>query len=68
WERIMREGAGVPVIAEAIFDVINLNRPPESLLNDSAFVAAVNEIMQRPPRPATPDQDITPYPSATIVN
>ncbi|MGH7779907.1 MAG: FAD-dependent oxidoreductase [Candidatus Binataceae bacterium] len=68
WERIMREGAGVPVIAEAIFDVINLNRPPESLLKDSAFVAAVTEIMQRPPRPPTPDRDITPYPPATIVN
>ena len=35
WERIMREGGGVPVIAEAIFNVINLNRPPESLVNDS---------------------------------
>ncbi|HVA76657.1 MAG TPA: hypothetical protein VNF27_02115 [Candidatus Binataceae bacterium] len=68
WERIMREGAGVPVIAEAIFDVINLNRPPESLVNDTEFVAAVTEILQRPPRPAAPDQDLAPYPPATIVD
>lgn len=68
WERIMREGAGVPVIAEAIFDVINLNRPPESLVNDPEFVAAVSEVMARPPRPATPDQDIAPYPPATVAN
>jgi 2-polyprenyl-6-methoxyphenol hydroxylase-like FAD-dependent oxidoreductase len=68
WERIMREGAGVPVIAEAIFDVINLNRPPETLVDDKAFVAAVTEIMQRPPRPPAPDQDLAPYPPAAIVN
>jgi len=68
WERIMREGAGVPVIAEAIFDVINLNRPPESLTGDSEFVAAVSEVMARPARPATPDLDIAPYPPANIAN
>ena len=64
----MREGGGVPVIAEAIFDVINLNRPPESLVNDAEFVAAVSEVMARPPRPATADQDIAPYPPATVAN
>ncbi len=49
WERILREGGGVPVIAEALFNVINLNRPAESLMGDAEFLAAVNEIMQRPP-------------------
>ncbi len=68
WERIMREGAGIPAIADALFDVINLNRPPETLATDAAFLAAVNEIMQRPPRPPVDDKDIPPYPPATIVN
>ena len=35
WERVLREGAGVPVIAEALFNVINLNRPAQSLGTDS---------------------------------
>ncbi len=68
WERIMREGAGVPAIAEAIFDVINLNRPPESLMQDKAFLAAATEILQRPPRPIPAASDIPPYPPDQIAN
>ncbi len=65
-ERIMREGMDDPVIAEAIFNVLNLNRPPESLATDEAFLAAVNALMQRPPRPAPDSDDIPPYPPAAI--
>ncbi len=68
WERIMREGAGVPAVADALFDVINLNRPPESLASDAVFLAAVNEVTQRPPRPPVDDKDLAPYPPAAIVN
>jgi hypothetical protein len=68
WERVLREGAGVPVIAEALFNVINLNRPPESLMKDSEFLAAVNEIMQRPPKPSIEAEDLSPYPPAAIAN
>ena len=68
WERIMREGGGVPVIAEALFNVINLNRPPESLMTDTEFLAAVNEIMQRPPRPPLDPEQVPPYPPAEIAN
>ncbi|HLI81657.1 MAG TPA: FAD-dependent oxidoreductase [Candidatus Binataceae bacterium] len=68
WERVLREGAGVPVIAEALFNVINLNRPPESLMTDSEFLAAVNEIMQRPPKPPIDAAQVTPYPPAEIAN
>jgi hypothetical protein len=68
WERVLREGAGVPVIAEALFNVINLNRPPESLMADSEFLAAVNEIMQRPPKPSIDEADLPPYPPAAIAN
>jgi 2-polyprenyl-6-methoxyphenol hydroxylase-like FAD-dependent oxidoreductase len=68
WERILREGAGVPVIAEALFDVINLNRPPESLATDSEFLAAVNEIMQRPARPLLEADQVPPYPPAAIAD
>jgi 2-polyprenyl-6-methoxyphenol hydroxylase-like FAD-dependent oxidoreductase len=67
WERILREGSGVPVIAEALFNVINLNRPAESLMTDSEFLAAVNEIMQRPPKPPIEAEQVTPYPPAEIV-
>jgi hypothetical protein len=68
WERVLREGASVPVIAEALFNVINLNRPPESLMADSEFLAAVNEIMQRPPKPSIEAADLPPYPPAAIAN
>src|SRR5580658_120759 len=68
WERIMREGGGVPVIAEALFNVINLNRPPESLMTDTEFLAAVNEIMQRPPKPPLYPEQVPPYPPAEIAN
>ena len=68
WERIMREGAGVPVIAEALFNVINLNRPPDSLRTDSEFLAAVNEIMQRPPKPPIEADQVPPYPPAAIAD
>jgi len=68
WERVLREGAGVPVIAEALFNVINLNRPAESLMTDSEFLAAVSEIMQRPPKPPIEADQVPPYPPAEIVN
>src|SRR5271156_5819919 len=68
WELILREGGGVPVIAEALFNVINLNRPPESLMTDTEFLAAVNEIMQRPPRPPLDPEQVPPYPPAEIAN
>ena len=68
WERVLREGGGVPVIAEALFNVINLNRPPESLMTDTEFLAAVNEIMQRPPKPPIDPDDLTPYPPAAIAD
>ena len=68
WERILRDGAGVPVIAEALFNVINLNRPAESLMTDSEFLAAVNQIMQRPPRPHIDPEAVPPYPPATIAD
>jgi 2-polyprenyl-6-methoxyphenol hydroxylase-like FAD-dependent oxidoreductase len=68
WERILREGAGVPVIAEALFNVINLNRPADSLATDTEFLAAVNEIMQRPPRPPIEADQVPPYPPAEIAN
>ena len=68
WERILREGGGVPVIAEALFNVINLNRPASSLMSDSEFLAAVNEIMQRPPKPQIEPEAVTPYPPAEIAN
>jgi 2-polyprenyl-6-methoxyphenol hydroxylase-like FAD-dependent oxidoreductase len=67
WERILREGAGVPVIAEALFNVINLNRPAASLATDSEFLAAVNKIMQQP-RPSIEAEDLAPYPPAAIAN
>jgi 2-polyprenyl-6-methoxyphenol hydroxylase-like FAD-dependent oxidoreductase len=66
WERILREGAGVPVIAEALFNVINLHRPAESLMTNTEFLAAVNEIMQRPPKPPIDPEAVPPYPPATI--
>jgi hypothetical protein len=68
WDRVLREGAGVPVIAEALFNVINLNRPPESLMTDSDFLGAVNEIMQRPLRPPVESEDLSPYPPAAIAD
>jgi 2-polyprenyl-6-methoxyphenol hydroxylase-like FAD-dependent oxidoreductase len=68
WERVLREGRGVRVIDEALFNVINLNRPPESLMTDSEFLAAVNEIMQRPPKPPIDASEVTPYPPAEIVS
>jgi 2-polyprenyl-6-methoxyphenol hydroxylase-like FAD-dependent oxidoreductase len=68
WERVLREGAGVPVIAEALFNVINLNRPAQSLGTDSEFLAAVSEIMQRPPKPPINEADVPPYPPARIAN
>jgi hypothetical protein len=68
WERILREGGGVPVIAEALFNVINLNRSPESLMTDTEFLAAVNEIMQRPPKPPLDPEQVPPYPPAEIAN
>ncbi|MGO9603993.1 MAG: hypothetical protein ACLQAT_11430 [Candidatus Binataceae bacterium] len=68
WERVLREGGGNPIIAEALFNVINLNRPPESLTTDQAFLAAVNEILQRPPRPAVDPDEIPPYPPEAIAD
>ena len=68
WERIFREGADNPAIAEPLFDVINLNRPPESLMTDGGFLAAVHELLQRPPLPAADPDAITAYPADTISN
>jgi 2-polyprenyl-6-methoxyphenol hydroxylase-like FAD-dependent oxidoreductase len=68
WERVLREGRGVRVIDEALFNVINLNRPPESLMTDTEFLAAVNEIMQRPPKPPIDASAVSPYPPAEIVS
>ena len=68
WERVLREGAGVPVIAEALFNVINLNRPAQSLMTDTEFLAAVNEIMQRPRKPPIEVEQVPPYPPAEIAN
>ena len=63
-----REGAGVPVIAEALFNVINLNRPAQSLMTDTEFLAAVNEIMQQPRKPPIEVEQVPPYPPAEIAN
>jgi 2-polyprenyl-6-methoxyphenol hydroxylase-like FAD-dependent oxidoreductase len=68
WERVLREGAGVPVIAEALFNVINLNRPAQSLMTDTEFLAAVNEIMQQPRKPPIEVEQVPPYPPAEIAN
>jgi 2-polyprenyl-6-methoxyphenol hydroxylase-like FAD-dependent oxidoreductase len=68
WERIFREGADNPAIAEPLFDVLNLNRPPESLMTDGAFLAAVNELLQRPPLPAADPDAIPAYPADPIAN
>jgi len=68
FERIAREGVDNPVIAEALFNVLNLNRPPDTLATDQAFLAAVNELLQKPPRPVPDADDIPPYPPETIVN
>ena len=56
------------VIADALFDVINLNRPPESLMSDKEFLAAVNEIMQRPAKPLLDPEKVPPYPPAEIAS
>jgi 2-polyprenyl-6-methoxyphenol hydroxylase-like FAD-dependent oxidoreductase len=66
WDRVMREGAGVPVIADAVFDVINLNRTAQSLRADSEFLAAVNKILQHPPKPPIDPEELSPYPPAEI--
>src|SRR5579862_6527663 len=66
WERILREGGRIPVIAEALFNVINLNRPAESLMTDAEFLAAVSEIMQQPPKPPIEADSVPPYPPAEI--
>ena len=63
-----RFGFSRSVIAEALFNVINLNRPAQSLATDSEFLAAVGEIMQRPPKPPINEADVTPYPPAQIAN
>jgi 2-polyprenyl-6-methoxyphenol hydroxylase-like FAD-dependent oxidoreductase len=55
WERVMREGGGVPVIAEA-------------LARDKEFLAAVNEILARPSKPPIDPDDIPPYPPNAIAN
>jgi 2-polyprenyl-6-methoxyphenol hydroxylase-like FAD-dependent oxidoreductase len=68
WERILREGGRIPVIAEALFNVINLNRPAESLMTDAEFLAAVNEIMQRPPKPPIEAEQVAPYPPSAIAD
>jgi hypothetical protein len=68
FERIAREGMDNPVIAEALFNVINLNRPPDSLATDQAFIAAVSELLQKPPRPVAEADQIPPYPPETIAN
>ncbi|HTR62341.1 MAG TPA: FAD-dependent oxidoreductase [Candidatus Binataceae bacterium] len=68
FERIAREGVDNPVIAEALFNVLNLNRPPDTLATDQAFLAAVNELLQKPPRPVPDADQIPPYPPETIIN
>jgi hypothetical protein len=68
WERLFREGADNPAIAEPLFDVLNLNRPPESLMTDGAFLAAVNQLLQRPPLAAADPDAITAYPPDAIAN
>ncbi len=68
WERILREGGRIPVIAEALFNVINLNRPAESLMTDAEFLAAVSEIMQQPPKPPIEADLVPPYPPAEIAS
>ncbi len=65
-ERIANEGMDDPVISEAIFNVLNLNRPPESLATDQPFLAAINALLQRPPRPVPDPDDIPPYPPEAI--
>ncbi len=48
--------------------MINLNRPAESLASDKEFLAAVNEILARPPKPPIDPDDIPPYPPDAIAN
>jgi len=68
FERIAREGVDNPVIAEALFNVFNLNRPPDSLATDEAFLAAVNELLQKPSRPVPDAEHIPPYPPEMIAD
>ena len=60
--------ATAPQFAEVLFDVINLNRPPETMMTDEKFMAAVREIMQRPEMPADDPDAITPYPPEVIAD
>lgn len=63
--RIMSEGGDYAEIAEAIFDVFNLNRSPESLMNDPKSLAVVAKIMSSPPKRAVPPESIEAYPPQT---
>ena len=63
--RIMSEGGDYPEIGEALFDVFNLNRPPESLMTDPKFLAVVAKIMSSPPKAPVPPQSIEAYPPQT---
>lgn len=65
--RIMSEGGEYPEIGEALFDVFNLNRSPESLMSDPKFLAVVAKIMQSPPKAPVPPQSIEAYPPSQTV-
>src|SRR5262249_4017330 len=56
--RIMSEGVHYPEIVQALFDVFNLNRTPESLMTDPQVLASVAKILQSPPR--TPSAEAGP--------
>jgi hypothetical protein len=64
----MRKSAGIAAIAEALFNVNNLNRPPQLLMTDTEFLEAMREIMQSPVASAAPDDKMTAYPSEGIAS
>jgi len=65
--RIMRDGMQYPEIGEALWDIFNLNRTPESLMTDANFLTIVSKILQAPPRTAPPKDEALPaYPSEAI--
>jgi 2-polyprenyl-6-methoxyphenol hydroxylase-like FAD-dependent oxidoreductase len=65
--RIMSEGRRYPEISDALFDVFNLNRTPESLMTDPKFLTVVSQILQSPPRPANAEpRQLSAHPPETI--
>jgi len=63
--RIMSEGGEYPEIGEALFDVFNLNRSPESLMGDPKFLEVVAKIMSAPPKPPVSPDAVEAYPPQT---